>query len=80
MKFKVGDKVRYVREGPIERTGKDWAKIAGCKLGRIYTVVKLWGSSGIRVDVNGRESSTVCKDRFELAPTCKLNRRPSNHG
>ena len=36
--FKVGDKVQYVREGPIGWEGRDWAKFVGLDLMGVYTV------------------------------------------
>ena len=36
--FKIGDRVKLVKEGPVGWESEDWAAEAGLELGKIYTV------------------------------------------
>jgi hypothetical protein len=67
-KFKVGDKVRYIKAGLIGWESMDWAEMAGCVLGREYTIsctspinAKLWVSVK-----GGQKNYAIHPDHFEL--------------
>jgi hypothetical protein len=64
-KFKVGDKVRYVKAGVFDRWSKDWAAMAGLTLGGIYKVVDV-DEVSVRVHEDAR-GLALAVEHFELA-------------